>query len=73
MADLTVKIFLLAFRRFVSRKSLPQIMMLNNASTYPLAAEELKAMLSSAASIGRYGVTWNFILTESSKIRIVVI
>ena len=47
VADLTVKTFLLAFKRFLSRKSLPQIMMSDNTSTYLLAAEELKEMLSS--------------------------
>ena len=39
VADLTVQTFLLAFRRFASRKSLPQIMMSDNASTYLLTAE----------------------------------
>ena len=39
-------------------------MMSDNASTYLLAAEELKEMLSSKeleTSIGRCGVTWKFI------------
>jgi len=64
VTDLTVQTFLLAFRRFVSRKSLPQVIMSDNASTYLSAAEELKEMLSSeelVTSIGRYGVTWKFI------------
>ena len=64
VADLTVETFLLAFRRFVSRKPLPQIMMSDNASTYLSAVEELKEMLSSKeleTSIGRCGVTWKFI------------
>ena len=39
--DLTVDIFLLSFRRFVSRRSLPSIMVSNNASTYQSTAEEL--------------------------------
>ena len=62
--DLTVETFLLAFRRFVSRKSLPHIMMSDNASTYLSAAEELKEMFSSEelqTSLGRCGVTWKFI------------
>ena len=60
VADLTVKTFLLTFRRFISQKSLPQIMMSENVSTNFLAAEELKEMLSSKkleTSIGRCGVT----------------
>ena len=64
VADLTVETFLLAFRRFVSRKSFPNIMMSDNASTYLSAVEELKEMLSSKeleTSIGRRGVTWKFI------------
>ena len=64
VADLTVQTFLLAFRGFVGWKSLPQVIMSDNASTYFSAAEELKEMLSSeelATSIGRYGVTWKFI------------
>ena len=61
VSNLTAKTFLLAFRRFVSRKSLPQIVMLDNASTYLFAAEELKELLSSKeleTSISRCGVTW---------------
>ena len=64
VADLTVETFPLAFRRFVSRKPLPQIMISDNASTYLSAAEELKEMLSSKeleTYIGRCGVTWKFI------------
>ena len=55
---------MLAFRRFVSRKSLPHIMMSDNASTYLSAAEDLKGMLNSKeleTSLGRRGVTWKFI------------
>jgi len=64
VTDLTVEIFLLAFRRFVSRKSLPHIMMSDNASTYLSAVEELKEMLNSKeleTALGRCGVTWKFI------------
>ena len=39
VTDLSVETFMLAFRRFVSRKSLPHIMMSDNASTYLSAAE----------------------------------
>jgi len=36
--DLSTETFLLAFRRFAARKSLPQIVMSDNASTYRSAA-----------------------------------
>ena len=64
VADLTVETFLLAFRRFASRTSLPQIMISDNAYTYLSAAEELKEMLESKeleTFIGRCGVMWKFI------------
>ena len=64
VTDLSVETFMLAFRRFVSRKSLPHIMMSDNASTYLSAAEELRDMLNSKeleASLGRCSVTWKFI------------
>ena len=47
VTDLTAETFLLALRRFASRKSLPQIIVSDNGSTYLLAAEELKELLSS--------------------------
>ena len=64
VTDLSVPTFLLAFRRFAARRSLPQIMMSDNTSTYLSAVEELKEILSSKeleTSIGRCGVTWKFI------------
>jgi len=48
----------------VSRKSLPRIIILDNATTYLSAAEELKESLSSiklAESLGKRGVVWKFI------------
>ena len=63
--DLSVEMFLLAFRRFTSCKSLPQVVMSDNTSTYLSAAEELKKLLSSKeleASLGHQGVVvWKFI------------
>ena len=41
VTDLTVETFLQAFRRYSSRKSLPKIMISDNASIYMAAAEEL--------------------------------
>ena len=45
--DLTVDMFLLSFRRFVGQKSLPSIMVSDNASTYQSAAEELQKLFRS--------------------------
>ena len=47
VTDLSTETFLLALRRFASRKSLPQIIVSDNGSTYLSAAEELKELLSS--------------------------
>ena len=42
VTDLTVDTFLLAFRRFASRRSLPQIVVSDNVTTYQAAADELQ-------------------------------
>jgi len=47
VTDLSVETFLLAFRRFASRRSLPKIVVSDNASTYMAAAEELQQLLHS--------------------------
>ena len=52
--DLSTETFLLALRRFASRKSLPQIIVSDNGSTYLSAAEELKELLSSDESQAEY-------------------
>ena len=62
--DLSVETFFLAFRRFASCRSLPQILVSDNASTYTAAAEELRRLLQSdhlADMLGRQGVQWRFI------------
>ena len=64
VTDLSTETFLLALRRFASRKSLPQIIVSDNGSTYLSAAEELKELLSSRnliESLNRQGVIWKFI------------
>ena len=69
VSDLSTDTFLLAFRRFASRKSLPQIMMSDNASTYTSAAEELSTLLQSeelATVLGTHGVAWKFIPKKAS-------
>ena len=47
VSDLSEETFLQAFRRFASRKSLPQLMVSDNASTFMAAAEELKHLFKS--------------------------
>ena len=62
--DLTVETFLLAFRRFSSRRSLPKIIVSDNASTYLAAADELQQLLHSeqlTEVMGRRGILWRFI------------
>ena len=62
--DMTVDSFMLAFRKFTSRKSLPRMMMSDNASTYLAAADELQQLLDCTSlkeALGSHGVTWQFI------------
>ena len=64
ITDLTVDTFLLEFRRFASRRSLPQIIVSDNATTYQAAADELQRLLQSkhlTEALGRQGVQWQFI------------
>ena len=62
--DLTVETFLLAFRRFASRKSLPRKLISDNASTLVSANNELKELFLSHAfkeTLAREGIEWIFI------------
>ena len=64
VTDLTVPTFVAAFRRFASRKSLPKVMISDNASTYQSAAEELSQLLNSPelkSQLGSRGIEWKFI------------
>ena len=64
VTDLSTETFLLAFRRFTSRKGLPQIVISDNASTYLSAAEELTELFNSvdlANTLSKQGITWKFI------------
>ena len=64
VTDLIVENFLLAFRRFTSCRSVPKIVMSDNASTYLAAADELQRLLQSehlTEVLGRRGVLWRFI------------
>ncbi|XP_052699402.1 uncharacterized protein LOC128176925 [Crassostrea angulata] len=62
--NLTQSSFLLAFRRFISRRSLPSIMISDNATTFQSASKEI--IRSSHAEnvhqkLAEYGVQWKFI------------
>ena len=62
--DMTVESFMLAFRKFASRRSLPRRMISDNASTYLAAADELQQLLDSTTlkqALEYHGVTWQFI------------
>ena len=64
VTDLSTTTFMLAFRRFVGRRSLPELMISDNASTYEAAADELRELLSSEevhTTLGCKGTTWKFI------------
>ena len=63
--NLTVKSFLQAFRQFVSQKSLPRIMISDNASTYMSASAELSQSFQSEhlkeTLNNTKGIEWRFI------------
>ena len=62
--DLSAQTFLLAFRKFAARRSLPSIMISDNGSTYLSAAEELHSLMQLPEvkeELGRRGVSWRFI------------
>jgi len=62
--DLSTETFLLAFRCFTGRRSTPQLMISDNATTFQPSAEELKDLYSSEkvrATLNREGMTWKFI------------
>ena len=62
--DLTADTFLLAFRKFAGRRSLPKIMISDNGSTYMSAAEELHKLMELSEvkeELGRRGLSWQFI------------
>lgn len=56
--------FMLAFRRFVSRRSLPRLMLSDNATTYIAASNHLQKLFASTSvqdSINCRGTEWKFI------------
>lgn len=68
VTDLSIECFLLAFRRFAGRRSVPKLLLSNNGYTYLAAAEELRDLFSSAElsdALARRGIQWQFIPKRS--------
>ena len=64
VTDLSTETFLLAFQRFVSQNSQPQIVLFDNASTYLSANEDIKTLFESEdlkQCLSRCGMTMRFI------------
>ena len=64
VVDLTADSFLQAFRRFAGRRSVPQLLVSDNGSTFSAAAEELKTLFAStelAETLAHKGTQWTFI------------
>ena len=70
--DLTVDAFLRAFRRFISRRGIPELVISDNAQTFKAAAESLKAyseqiMVTSEVQkfLFNNGIKWKFIVERA--------
>ena len=64
VTDLSTDTFLQEFRGFVSRKSMPCLMLSDNSSTFESAAEELRKLFNLKElmeTLSTRGVRWNFI------------
>ena len=64
VTDLTKESFLQAFIRFVNRKSLPKLMISDNATTFVAASNHMKTLMESTAvqeTLGGMGIEWRFI------------
>ncbi|XP_053395587.1 uncharacterized protein LOC128555850 [Mercenaria mercenaria] len=62
--DLSEESFLQAFRRFTSRKSLPHVMISDNASTFVAASNHIRRLFESRKvqdALTSQGTTWKFI------------
>ena len=65
---LSVPAFLLAFRRFVSRRGLPATLISDNAKTFKAASNELKRIVRSEEVLRYFAtnrVTWKFIVDRA--------
>ncbi|XP_006811239.1 uncharacterized protein LOC102803548 [Saccoglossus kowalevskii] len=62
--NLTIKSFLNAFKRFTARRSLPRLMILDSATTYIAARDQIKTLMDSP-EVNNYlaekRATWKFI------------
>ena len=65
VTDFSVQAFVLVYRGFAARRSVPQQTISDNASMYLLAAEEVTALLFPSqilkVSLSKQGVDWRFI------------
>ena len=64
VSNLSEETFILAFRRCSSRKSLPRIMISDNASTYVVASKEIQHLTDLPylqEKLNQYGTVWKFI------------
>jgi transposase InsO family protein len=68
LKDLSLNMFLTAFRRFVSRRGMPRKILIDNAKTFKAAAKEV-AMIYCSNNVKRYladkGVSWHFIMERA--------
>ena len=59
--NLSEETFILAFRRFASRKSLPKTMISDNGTTFIAAAKQLTRSSAVIEKLNNFGTTWKFI------------
>ena len=68
VADLNVSSFLLAFRRFSSRRGVPATLLSDNAKTFKSAAKEVRNIMRSKdvhTHLTNLRITWNFIVERA--------
>ena len=71
VTDLSMETFLLEYQCFASRRSLPQVMMSDNTSTFTSAAGELTRLLQSenlSTSLAAHEVAWKYIPKKSPMV-----
>ena len=64
VTDLTAETFMLAFRRFVSRRSIPKTIISDNATTFIAASKQIGELSRSTTvneELNNLGTTWKFI------------
>ena len=68
VTNLTVESFLYAFRRFAGRRSVPQLLLSDNGSTFLAATEKLKTLFQSvelSEALAQKGTKLRFILKHA--------